>query len=119
MAVLNAFCRLPFNVVPSLTDDVVKVNFSIGFELFFNLLERLFPHFLKHLEEEEIELLHEAVYGEDIFRVFLKQVALQLVDVVKRCNLQRVNKLVVPDFRQKYFCQVLLELDSTPYDVHK
>ena len=119
MAVWNAFSRLPIDVEPSLGDDVVKVNFTVRFEFFLDLWKGLFTHFFKQLEEEEIELLHEAVHGEGVFGIFLEKVALQLVNVVKRGNFHRVHKLVVPDFCQKYFCQVLLKLDSASDDVHK
>jgi len=41
------------------------------------------------------------------------------MNVLERGDFHWVDELVVADFRQKYFRQVLLELDSTFYDVYE
>ena len=42
----------------------------------------------------------------------LHKVALQLVNVIKGCDLHRIDQLVVPDLCKQYLSQVFLELKS-------
>ena len=87
----------------------VKVE-SVLFKVFLDHLDRFFAELIEHAKEGLFEFLLEACKIED--GIVAVEVALKLVDRLKRHELELINEAVVSNLRKQNLSQVLLVFES-------